>query len=100
MEYKRNGSGRPRLTVFGGAFNGAVRRFEVIRIGGGVQELPLREIKNPPKGQPQLGNFRYATHANTGPWCISELITRNAKGNVLWQVPSKEILAYDPERFC
>lgn len=97
---RRKASGRPRLTVIGGALNQRVNSVSVDRLTGGTQSLRLRRVASPPKGEAQVGRYKYIALSVKGPWCIRDLVTRAASGAVLWRVSGKEILPYGPERFC
>ncbi len=95
--FRRSDSGRPRLTVVGGAFNQKVKRITAVRVDGGEERLYFRHLRG---GAGTLDRFRYIAVARRGPWCIDELITKAADGEILWQVKAMDVLHYDPNKFC
>jgi hypothetical protein len=91
-------AGHPRLTIFAGAFNSKVHRVMSVGFDGERNELHFRKLLTAPTRK--LQQFRYLTAVKKGPWCISELITESAEGDVLWAVPASDLLPYEPARVC
>jgi hypothetical protein len=92
----REDSGKPRLTVVGGAFNKAVEVVTAVRSNG---KSELIRFRRPKGGSSGLSHYRYIAVAKPGPWCIEKLKTES-NGQVLWQANASEILPYSPSRFC
>jgi hypothetical protein len=95
-----NGNGRPKLTVVAGAFNLGVRRVEAVGVNGKRSNLRLRKVRTAPSNQASVTRYRYIAFAVDGPWCVSELVTRNSKGNALWRAEATDFLPYDVGSMC
>jgi hypothetical protein len=95
--YGRNG--KVALTVFGGAFNPGIGKVQAVMLDGKVRDLPFGRPR-PGGGSQHLSRFRYVALAVKGPWCVSELVTRNQKGAVMLRTKGSELLGYSPVYQC
>lgn len=93
---RRKQSGRPRLTVLGGAFSSRVEHVFAIGIHGAKEDIPFRLRRS----RGHLSHFRYIAVAKRGVWCIEELVSVAADERVLWQAEAKDVLPFNPARFC
>jgi hypothetical protein len=92
-------SGGIALTVFGGAFDAKIVKVQVVMLDGKVKDLPFRRPR-PGGGSRHLGRFRYVAMAVHGPWCVRELITRDAAGSAMWRAGAGELLSYSAVAQC
>ena len=97
--------GNPKLTAVGGAFNRAVATVKEVSFDNTTRTLPLGIREADLKGT-HLGRYRYMAFSVRGPWCVKELDTYDADGNLLWHATFRELASipsemfYDPKKVC
>ena len=75
---------------------------EIIDYDGSLGMIEPRRLTPPQARAARVGRYRYAAFAIRGPWCATQLITFDARGDTLWEADSDEFAEtpYNPARLC
>ena len=80
------------MTVIAGAFNPAVRTLRLTLDDGSVMNLHPHRI-HARRAVPRIKAYRYVGAAVRGSICAQRMVTLEAGGRVLWDVPRDELKA-------